>query len=182
MSSVSVSSERSTSDWEVIVSSLNGKISCFRVATKIPRRFWSIRQDSIFWSLRQMLYLLRVEKFLAVVHFIYFLRIMQKLSNILHPSRQNWTTEDWFFLQKEVNSIKYLSQLLSHLLLYPGLSQSKLLSSPYIIPPWLFQTHPPTKSGKSKIFLNWTFPLETTWPLFRITGTSSITIRSTDKT
>ena len=77
---------------------------------------------------------------------------MQKLSNILHPSRQNWTTEDWFFLQKEVNSIKYLSQLLSHLLLYPGLSQWKLLSSPYIIPPWLFQTHPPTKSGKSQIF------------------------------
>ena len=111
-----------------------------------------IRQDSTFWSLRQLLYLLRGEKFLAVVHFIYFLRIMQKLSNILHPSRQNWTTEDWFFLQKEVNSIKYLSQLLSHLLLYPGLSQWKLLSSPYIIHPWLFQTHPPTKSGKFQIF------------------------------
>ena len=91
-----------------------------------------IIQDSTFWSLRQLLYLLRGEKFLAVVHFIYFLRIMQKLSNILHPSRQNWTTEDWFFLQKEVNSIKYLSQLLSHLLLYPGLSQWKLLSTPCI--------------------------------------------------
>ena len=121
-----------------------------------------IRQDSIFWSLRQMLYLLRVEKFLAVVHFIYFLRIMQKLSNILHPSRQNWTTEDWFFLQKEVNSIKYLSQLLSHLLLYPGLSQWKLLSSPYIIPPWF--SKPTTKSGKSQIFLP--LPLATKKPLY----------------
>ena len=38
-----------------------------------------------------MLYWLRGEKLLAVVHF--FLRILQKLSNILHPSRQNWTTE-----------------------------------------------------------------------------------------
>ena len=59
-----------------------------------------------------MLYWLRGEKLLAVVHFIYFLRILQKLSNILHPSRQNWTTEVCFFLQKEDNSWKYLSQLL----------------------------------------------------------------------
>ena len=73
---------------------------------------------------------------LAVIYFIFFLRIMQKLSNILHPSRQNWTTEVCIFLQKEDNSLKYLSQLLSHLLLYPGLSQWKLLSTPYIIPPW----------------------------------------------
>ena len=96
-----------------------------------------IRQDLTFWSLRQMLYLLRGEKLLAVVYFIFFLRIMQKLSNILHPSRQNWTTEVCIFLQKEDNSLKYLSQLLSHLLLYPGLSQWKLLSTPYIIPPWV---------------------------------------------
>ena len=60
---------------------------------------------------------------LAAVYFIFFLRIMQKLSNILHPSRQNRTTEVCIFLQKEDNSLKYLSQLLSHLLLYPGLSQ-----------------------------------------------------------
>ena len=59
-----------------------------------------------------MLYWLRGEKLLAVVHFIYFLRILQKLSNILLPSRQNWTTEVCFFLQKEDNSWKYLSQLL----------------------------------------------------------------------
>ena len=59
-----------------------------------------------------MLYWVRGEKLLAVVHFIYFLRILQKLSNILHPSRQNWTTEVCFFLQKEDNSWKYLSQLL----------------------------------------------------------------------
>ena len=38
--------------------------------------------------------------------------ILQKLSNILHPSRQNWTTEVCFFLQKENNSWKYLSQFL----------------------------------------------------------------------
>ena len=49
---------------------------------------------------------------LAVPHFICFLRIVQKLSNILHPSRQNWTTKVCFFLQKEDNSWKYLSQLL----------------------------------------------------------------------
>ena len=59
-----------------------------------------------------MLYWVRGEKLLAVVHFICFLRILQKLSNILHPSRQNWTTEVCFFLQKEDNSWKYLSQLL----------------------------------------------------------------------
>ena len=70
-------------------------------------------QDSTFWSLRQMLYYwVRCEKLLAVQHFIFFLQILQKLSNILHPSRQNWTTEVCFFLQKENNSWKYLSQLL----------------------------------------------------------------------
>ena len=59
-----------------------------------------------------MLYWVRGDKLLAVVHFIYFLRILQKLSNILHPSRQNWTTEVCFLLQKEDNSWKYMSQLL----------------------------------------------------------------------
>ena len=49
---------------------------------------WSIRQDSTLWSLRQMLKLVRGEKLLAVVHFIFFLRILQKLYKILHPSRQ----------------------------------------------------------------------------------------------
>ena len=29
----------------------------------------------------------------------------------------------------------------SHLLLYPGLSQQKLLATPYIIPPWFSPTH-----------------------------------------
>ena len=48
---------------------------------------------------------------LAVVHFIYFSRILQKLSKILLPSRQNWTKEVWFFLQNEDNWWKYLSQL-----------------------------------------------------------------------
>ena len=75
-----------------------------------------------------MLYLVRGEKLLAVVHFIYFLRILQKLSNILHPSRQNWTTEVCFFLQKEDNSWTYLSQLL--------LTSYKLLATPFIIIPW----------------------------------------------
>ena len=75
-------------------------------------RSWAIRQDSTFWSLKQMFYWVRGEKLLAVPHFIFFLRILQKLSNILHPSRQNWTTEVCFFLQKDDNSWKYLSQLL----------------------------------------------------------------------
>ena len=56
--------------------------------------------------------------------------ILQKLSNILHPSRQNWTTEVCFFLQNENNSTP------SHLLLYPCLSQWKKWSTPYVIPPW----------------------------------------------
>ena len=47
----------------------------FRVNTMVR----SIKQDSIFWSLRQT---------------------FQKLSNILHPSRQNWTTKVWFFFCK----------------------------------------------------------------------------------
>ena len=64
------------------------------------RNPWAIRQDSTFWSLSQMLYWVRCEKLLAVQHFIFFLRILQKLSNILHPSRQNWTTEICFFSAK----------------------------------------------------------------------------------
>ena len=58
-----------------------------------------------------MLNWVRGEKLLAVVHFIYFLRILQQISNILLPSRQNWTTEVWLFLQKPDNWWKYLSQL-----------------------------------------------------------------------
>ena len=75
-----------------------------------------------------MLYWVRCEKLLDVQYFIFFLRILQKLSNILHPSRQNWTTEVCFFLQKEDNSWKYLSQLL--------LTSYKLLATPFIIIPW----------------------------------------------
>ena len=32
----------------------------------------------------------------------FFLRILQKLSNILHPSRQNWTTEVCFFCKRKI--------------------------------------------------------------------------------
>ena len=79
---------------------------------------WSIRQDLTFWSLRQMLNWVRGKKLLAVLHFIYFLRILQKLSKILLPSRQNWTTKVWFFLQKKDNWRKYLSQqVLSYFIL-----------------------------------------------------------------
>ena len=49
-----------------------------------------------------MLYWVRGEKLLAVVHPIYFLRILQKLSNIWHPSRQNSTTEVCFFCKKKI--------------------------------------------------------------------------------
>ena len=109
---------------------------------------WLIRQDSRFWSLRQMLYKVRDETMLAVVHFIYFLRILQKSSNILLSSRQNWTTKVFYFLQKKDYSRKFFEPATSHFLLYSGVSQRKLYYSSmitldsslrflyYIIPWW----------------------------------------------
>ena len=94
-----------------------------------------MRQDSTFWSLRQMLNWERGEKLLAVIHFIHFLRILQKLSNILQPSRWNWTTKVWFFLQMEDNWWKFLSQLLLTSYFFLVCLNWKLLSAPYIIPP-----------------------------------------------
>ena len=73
---------------------------------------------------------------LAVVLFIYFLRILQKLSNTLHPSRQNWTTEVCFFCKMKINSWNYLSQLLLTSYFILVLSQWKKRSTPYIILPW----------------------------------------------
>ena len=49
-----------------------------------------------------MLNWVKGDKLLAVVHFIYFWRILQKLSKILHPSRQNWTTEVCFFCKRKL--------------------------------------------------------------------------------
>ena len=81
---------------------------------------------------------------LAGPHIIDFLRILQKLSNILHPSRQNWTTDLCYFLQKEDNSCKYLSQLLLtsyfFFLTYLVCLNGKFLSVPYILPPWCYVT------------------------------------------
>ena len=58
---------------------------------------------------------------LAVVHFIYFLRILQKYSNILHPSRLI------FFSAKGRLFIKISESTTPHLLLYSGLSQWKII-------------------------------------------------------
>ena len=60
---------------------------------------------------------------LAVPHYIYFLRILQKLFNLLHPSRQNWISKVCFFCKGKI--IKISEPTPSHLFLYPGLSQWK---------------------------------------------------------
>ena len=96
---------------------------------------WSIRQDSTFWSSRQMLNLVRIEKLLDVVDFINFLRILQNLSNILHPSRQNWTTKVWFFCKWKIIDENIHLLLTSYFFLV--CLNGKLLSVPYIIPPCL---------------------------------------------
>ena len=83
------------------------------------------KTGSTFWSLRQMVNWVRGEKLLAVVHFIYFLRILQKLS-FQHPSRQNWTTKVWFFSAKGRKLMKQSEQTTSHPLLFPDLSELKI--------------------------------------------------------
>ena len=70
---------------------------------------------------------------LAGPHIIDFLRILQKLSNILHPSRQNWKTEVCFFCKRKIIHENIWANYFSFLTL--SWSQWKLLVTPYIIPP-----------------------------------------------
>ena len=82
-------------------------IATGNINARVPKMCtsWWIRQDSTFWSLRQILDWIRGERLLTVVHSIDFLRILQKVSNIEQPRSH-------FLLQKEDNWWKYLSQLL----------------------------------------------------------------------
>ena len=91
--------------------------------------------------------------------FYFFLRILQKLSNILHPSRQNWTIEVCFFMQKENNSWKYLSQLLltsyfilvflNEKMVYSFYNSSMVLTHPLILSLIVFQEAVFTQAWKN---------------------------------